>query len=281
MHYFFVVQHFQRFSDEGFNNPRPVWFYVVVLAAAALPWSLWAVGALRSWGGQSDEGRVRRLMFVWVVAITIFFTLPKSKLAGYILPVVPPLMYLAAETAARLKQQHVRWASAWRIGGLVAAIACVAGVLLVSKHADRSQAVLGALIRERASADDTIIALDEYRYGLIYEARLQKPLIVSGDWSPRAVASRDNWRRELADAAVFAPKQDWLIANSEVAARVCALGTSWMVGNSNIVSEFLWLNRTEKIATSGELALWHIGPQSPIRRHLCRGKPSANSGARS
>jgi len=39
-HYFFVVQHFQRFVSTGFNNPQPWWFYPLVLLLLTLPWSL-------------------------------------------------------------------------------------------------------------------------------------------------------------------------------------------------------------------------------------------------
>ena len=39
--YFFVYQHFERFTAGGFNNPQPWWFYPVVLCGLALPWSLW------------------------------------------------------------------------------------------------------------------------------------------------------------------------------------------------------------------------------------------------
>jgi 4-amino-4-deoxy-L-arabinose transferase-like glycosyltransferase len=31
-HYFFVTQHFQRYTETGFNNPQPWWFYLAVIA---------------------------------------------------------------------------------------------------------------------------------------------------------------------------------------------------------------------------------------------------------
>jgi len=105
---------------------------------------------------------------------------------------------------------------------------------------------------------------------------LRRPVVVATDWSPKTVASRDNWRRELADAAVFAPRQDWLIEPEETPARVCASATAWLVGNTHIVSEFRWLIPGEIVATFGELSLWRIAPDSPLRQGLCRGKPSAS-----
>lgn len=37
LHFFLVVQHFQRFSGAGFNNAMPVWFFPAVLLVANLP----------------------------------------------------------------------------------------------------------------------------------------------------------------------------------------------------------------------------------------------------
>jgi 4-amino-4-deoxy-L-arabinose transferase-like glycosyltransferase len=282
-HYFFIVQHFQRYSEGGFNNPRPAWFYAAVLVGAALPWSLWWFGsARREWRGDGEGTRARRLMLVWAVAITLFFSMPRSKLAGYILPAVPPLLYLAADAASVLRERSARWASAWRIGGAVAAVVCVAAVILAAHFADRAQHDIGRMLREQARPDDTVVALDEYRYGLIVEGRLRQPVVVSSDWSPRAVASRDNWRRELADAAVFQPAHNWLVENGQVAAVVCAApATAWLVGHANMAGEFLWLKRAEKVLQRRELALWRLPAGSQVKRDLCRGKPSANSAPRS
>lgn len=284
LHYFFVVQHFHRFAAEGvFNNPRPAWFYPVVLAAATLPWSLWLAGAgRREWSAQGDDAaRARRLMLVWAVGITLFFSLPRSKLIGYILPAVPPLMYLAGDAAVALRARSARWASAWRIGGAVAMVVCLAVVALLTRHAPRHQAQLAAALRDRVQPGDEVFALDEYRYGLLFEARLRKPVIVVADWTPKVVAGRDNWRRELVDAAEFADHREWLISDREALPRACASGASWFVGNSTIVPQFLWLKPLEKVGTWDELSLWHMPREGRVRQDLCRGMPSASSGPKS
>jgi hypothetical protein len=282
LHYFFVVQHFQRFSEGGFNNPRPAWFYLVVLVATLVPWSIWLAAAGRSqWRGGSEAASARRLMLVWAVAITLFFSMPRSKLVGYILPAVPPLVYLAADAAMALRANSARWASAWRIASLLAVVLCVAGAVLITWNVSRAQGDLARILRERAAPQDEVFALDEYRFGLLFEARLRKPVIVAADWSPQAVASRDNWRRELADAAAFAEHREWLIEPAAVLPRACAAGVSWLVGKTDVVSQFRWLSRVEAVATKGEFTLWRLSSVSPTGQALCRGKPSANSGARS
>jgi hypothetical protein len=91
------------------------------------------------------------------------------------------------------------------------------------------------------------------------------------------VAQHDNWRKELADAAVFEPKQDWLISDAQLPARVCASGTSWLVGSGDVASKYTWLAQAERVASTKKAVLWRVDAASPVRAVLCRGTPSANS----
>ena len=96
--YFFVYQHFQRFAASGFNNAQPFWFYLPVVAGLSLPWSLWAGGIMRRTFWQEGDARdLRRLALVWFAVVLVFFSLPQSKLVGYVLPALAPLAFLLAE----------------------------------------------------------------------------------------------------------------------------------------------------------------------------------------
>ena len=193
-----------------------------------------------------------------------------------------PLVANVAAWVVALRAAATRWQSAWRIAAAVAVIVCLAGIGLVVRHADATHGDIARALRGNVAGADEVFALDEYRYGLIFEARLKRPVIVAADWSPTAVASRDNWRRELADAAEFAEHREWLIAHDAVVPRVCATeGVAWFVGNTNIISEFPWLKHADKLATHGELTLWRMAPSAPFRQVRCRGKPSASSAPRS
>lgn len=272
-HYFFVVQHFQRFSQATFNNPQPAWFYPAVLVVLTLPWSPWLIETRKArWRGPSQDAVLRRLMLVWIAAITLFFSLPHSKLVGYIFPVVAPMLCLAAPGYGG------RHPKLWRASAIGAVAICLVGVMAVDIKADRSQAELGHALRERMQPSDTVIALEEYRFAIPFEARLRKPVLVVADWSPEAVASRDNWRKELADAAVFAPSQDWLISAEQLPVRVCASSSSWLIGNLDAPGKYGWLAQAERVASNRKLALWRIDAASPVRADLCRGMPSASSG---
>lgn len=94
--YFFIYQQFQRFSGTGFNNVFPFWFYVPILLVGLLPWSLFTPAALvqtlkKAWDKSDSEQSSSLFVLLWFGLILAFFSIPASKIVGYILPVVPPL----------------------------------------------------------------------------------------------------------------------------------------------------------------------------------------------
>ena len=100
--YLIIGQHFGRYTGTTFNNPWPWWFYVAILCGLLFPWAFLAYGS--GLGQLFKQPRQllqpvspqRALLWVWLVAITVFFSMPRSKLVGYILPVLPPLAVIAA-----------------------------------------------------------------------------------------------------------------------------------------------------------------------------------------
>ncbi len=93
-HYFFVEQQFTRYVGSSFNNRQPLPFYVVCLALGFFPFS-----TLLRWKMPAATPALRpdiRLAWIWLLSILIFFSIPVSKLVGYILPVLPALALLTA-----------------------------------------------------------------------------------------------------------------------------------------------------------------------------------------
>jgi 4-amino-4-deoxy-L-arabinose transferase-like glycosyltransferase len=99
--FFFITQQFSRFLTKAdFNNKTGVWFYIPLVLAGSIPWSIFIF-----------QGIVKNLKFVWsdrqkysselflllsFAIIFIFFSIPKSKTIGYILPILPSLALLLA-----------------------------------------------------------------------------------------------------------------------------------------------------------------------------------------
>lgn len=97
LHYFFINQQFNRFHSNQFNNKQSWFFYLVILLVSLLPWLLtlrWT--GLRTILQQQRLNPIGQLLIWWLVSVVIFFSIPPSKLAGYILPALTPLIILCA-----------------------------------------------------------------------------------------------------------------------------------------------------------------------------------------
>jgi 4-amino-4-deoxy-L-arabinose transferase-like glycosyltransferase len=98
----FLWQHnFERYLTPVFEHRQPFWFFGPILLLGLLPWVffLFPIGVrLRQWHLGVDSPS---LFFAsWAMFPVLFFSFSQSKLPGYILPVIPPLLLLAARGIA-------------------------------------------------------------------------------------------------------------------------------------------------------------------------------------
>ncbi|OTG64426.1 dolichyl-phosphate-mannose--protein mannosyltransferase [Acinetobacter sp. ANC 3903] len=97
LQYFFIDQQFSRFSSDQFNNKLPWPFYLLCLLISFLPWFFVSQFKFSKQDfSQSLGSSILTLMLIWFVSVTTFFSIPPSKLAGYILPATPPLAVFIA-----------------------------------------------------------------------------------------------------------------------------------------------------------------------------------------
>ncbi|MFN2644372.1 MAG: glycosyltransferase family 39 protein, partial [Burkholderiales bacterium] len=100
-HFFFVQEHFQRFTTQMHERVHPWWYFIPVLAAGMAPWLLPLGAAARRALRERREAEV--LFWCWALVVFVFFSASGSKLAPYILPIFPALAVLAARAVtARL-----------------------------------------------------------------------------------------------------------------------------------------------------------------------------------
>lgn len=213
--YLIIGQHFARYTGQTFNNQWPIWFYLVVLPALMFPWSLLFLAWLRPRVFKTVVRQERRdpavqwasLLWIWLGVILLFFSLPKSKIVGYILPVLPPAACLVARTWHDWRASEplkTRVFGALLIASLVLSGVAnhVAGQHTLRKHSSRDVALLlGCALQP----DERVYALGAYPYDLPFYAQLRQPVLMVEDWPTVRRTSGDNWRRELFEAGDFEP----------------------------------------------------------------------------
>ena len=149
---FFLEHNLERFATNRYQHQQPVWYYLVVVLLATMPWTVIAMralfdGARKSvieWRirhallgqlGKSKSGKIREsqpgdafpeFLILWALIPIVFFSLSQSKLPGYILPSLPPITILTGDflyrSRARGLQRWVLFGHAFLVGIVTAAV---------------------------------------------------------------------------------------------------------------------------------------------------------------
>jgi 4-amino-4-deoxy-L-arabinose transferase-like glycosyltransferase len=144
LRFFFLHEHFQRYFTDEAQRVEPSWYFLVVLAAGVLPWLPQMMAALwNGWRSNTPLGQfdIRRLLWIWCVFVFVFFSLSGSKLAPYVLPVLPPLALLTASREASLDARALRIS----IGILVLLALALPIYGLVVKHVNADAIAVDAI----------------------------------------------------------------------------------------------------------------------------------------
>ncbi|MBV8939709.1 MAG: phospholipid carrier-dependent glycosyltransferase [Alphaproteobacteria bacterium] len=91
--FYFIHEHFARFTTEVHHRAQPWWFFLAVATIGLMPWTPFIYAAAT---------RAKRLLppadflflVLWALLPLIFFSLSHSKLIPYILPIFPPVAVL-------------------------------------------------------------------------------------------------------------------------------------------------------------------------------------------
>ena len=279
--YFFVVQHFKRFAQGGFNNVQPFWFYPVVLALASLPWLPW-LRPLFQRGVVVDTERapLRLLMALWVGMVVLFFSLPQSKLLGYVMPAVPPLAALMADGFLQVEAAWPRSRRFWVASTVVTCIVSLSTVIGLTLRTPNSLQDLATALGTQRAADEPVFMLTQYHYDVPFYAHLDQPLHVVSDWTSGAVPQRDNWRKELTDAGQFAVARaaQVLVMPSDMADAVCRAPVSWVIGPASASATYPFLQTAVVAFSTRDMRLWRVAsPPAALNLARCEGTPSDGS----
>lgn len=106
LYYYLWQEHFERFATNEFDRGEPWYYFIGIGIVGFLPWTLLLPSAAKvawqtTWKKQFDDKTL--YLTLWVVLPFLFFSLSKSKLPHYILPIFPALAML---TALALQRKH-------------------------------------------------------------------------------------------------------------------------------------------------------------------------------
>lgn len=259
LNYFFVYNHFQRFAEGGFNNPMPFWFYLPVILVLTLPWSWWLRAAWKR-NRQDTEPKptIRSLMWIWPAVIVGFFSIPSSKLVGYVLPALPPLAYLMADAI-----EH-KWGEAGlrRIRGfaLIAAAVCLSAIAANNLFNTKTDKGLSRLIAAQRQPDEPVIFLRNQFFDMPFYLGLKEPVRIFDDWNLSNTSKNDNWRKAMADAGKFDPDgaRRWLLDHGQLAQAVCARPVSWVIAMKGAEAEYPFLKQVPALLRHETTAVWRL-----------------------
>ncbi|MCX5802114.1 MAG: glycosyltransferase family 39 protein [Proteobacteria bacterium] len=86
-YFFFIDQHLLRFLTSKHKRTGSVFYFFPVLFGGMFPWSIFIPRGIVSLWRKNEL----RLLIIWTLVVFAFFSISKSKLPPYILPVFPPL----------------------------------------------------------------------------------------------------------------------------------------------------------------------------------------------
>jgi 4-amino-4-deoxy-L-arabinose transferase-like glycosyltransferase len=272
-HYFFYVQHFQRFAGAGFNSAHPFYFYAVILFANTLGWLFWVLIWLKKRPAlvAPKQASLILLMWVWFLVIVLFFSIPRSKLVGYILPCIPPLACLLAFVWHSLAQGNWRawWASASL--GLILSLVVVGWA---SYRPISSVKPLALELKHQHQGSDPIVMLQHYYFDLPFYSQIGRSVMIVDQWALSETRNLDDWHKEIRDASRFEPTNSTprLIELEQFEFKVlCQNSRIWVVGANTAELAFPVLRTAKRVAFTKDDSLWLIdfATQKNSRPSIC------------
>ncbi len=110
---FFIYEHFQRFTTTVHGRYHPWHYFIPILLAGALPWTVLMFDAMwRTLRDSSLPGKMfntRRFLLIWAVFVYVFFSISGSKLPSYLLPMFPVLALLMGKRIAEMRARTLFW----------------------------------------------------------------------------------------------------------------------------------------------------------------------------
>jgi 4-amino-4-deoxy-L-arabinose transferase-like glycosyltransferase len=134
--FFFIHEHFERFLTKEHGRYQAPYYFIPVLLAGMLPWTVTLLDALaRAWRRAPQQRfQVQRFLFIWAAVVFVFFSVSSSKLVSYILPMFPALAVLIGVRLTQLGARALAWQT---LPAALAGVALLALLPGIERYASR------------------------------------------------------------------------------------------------------------------------------------------------
>jgi len=135
---FFINHNLARYVTDIHHHTQPLYYFVPITLGLIYPWSAWLIFSasragfrkLRQW---HDWNPANLFLGCWILFPLVFFSISRSKLPGYVLPILPPLALVLGSTFAGWIEGGRPLRRAAALGHILVSAAVGAGVMIALK----------------------------------------------------------------------------------------------------------------------------------------------------
>ena len=186
--FFFIQEHFQRYTTTINHHTGPLYFYVPVIIAGTLPWSAFLIKALKGKGWDRIKDKLFRkeetlFLLVWIGFITLFFSFSSSMLVPYIASIFLPLSLFGGRVFHLYDEQNYvrkKTGGNWFITVYIVSALLLAVTVFPVSHfvAPRKSAyLLTQAIKKYVPAGHELYQYGMSLYGIDFYAKMRTPIV--------------------------------------------------------------------------------------------------------
>jgi hypothetical protein len=169
--------------------------------------------------------------------VLIFFSLPPSKLVGYIFPLLPAFAIIVGPWFATYRYRYATAA--------IGAAICVCALLVATYVVPTGPIGLAKKLKEQIAPTHDVVFVGQYLFEVAVILDRKTPIYVVDDWSRRATDLPDSIRRQFTEGREFDPTSAHALIGEE--------GLKAMLSEGRRM--WIWTRRTDLIPDNSSLVL--------------------------